>query len=205
MMTVNSFLSEWCLRPFHNAFNFSVVQCIDLQLSLDWLKRMYLMKSINQIKIHLAISITILPKIGFWYFGLNAFLNLTKKWIVVFLAKYIFYSNPLRKQYIYTSIQSSWVSKFVNTPFKGIFEKQILWIRSHICESYCQNINFDTILIPYFKVSEAGLRDFFWGERCLLRALFFHACKVSGHVPVWTNSTVPPKDFEAHATFTSVS
>ncbi len=34
------------LRPFHIAFHISVVQCNDLQLSLDWLKRMYLIKYI---------------------------------------------------------------------------------------------------------------------------------------------------------------
>ncbi len=125
-------------------------------------------QAINQIKIHVAISITILPKIGLWYFWLNAFLNFTKKRILVFLSKCIFSSKPLRKQYIQHFNSklsfSSRVFKFVNIPFKGISEKQILLIASHICESHCQNINFDTILIPYFKVSEAGLRDF-WGGK----------------------------------------
>ncbi len=121
----------------------------------------------NQIKIHVAISITILPKIGLWYFWLNAFLNLTKKRILVFLSIYFFLETSQKTIHLHFNSQlsiSSRVFKFVNIPFKGIFEKQILWIGSHICESYCQNINFDTILIPYFKVSEAGLRDFFGGK-----------------------------------------
>lgn len=70
---------------------------------------------------------------------------------------------------------------------------------------YSVQYNSDPVILTH--MSETGKWDF-WGVEdrfgFMLRALFFHACRASGHVLVSENSKVPPEYFEAHATFTLV-